>query len=1050
MKPAGSTPPSNSSRSGSDRLSTRAPSGSASDTENDAIRFLLTLGRESATQDPERATECFQRAAELAEQMQRSVDHARALRGLARIQLRSGRFSEAEALLSEAGDLLGGVISTEEELQQRNSFAMLRIGQGRMDEAMELLRGNLASTASMELDREGDRQRAETLELLGTVYRERGELAEALRRFEAGLELRRSIRDANGIATDLDHLGKLHVQLGQYREAERQLREALAQRRAQRDRSAAAITANHLASVLMVLGELDEARSLFDECRASFEDSGQTRLLARVLSNLGLLETMLGRVEEAESNLLESLRRLRALADEPGQANALNNLAQLSLVRGHPEDAIRYSEESLAIRKQGGMEAGLAKPLFNKGRALLELGRVDEARSVAEEALHAATRVGSHEQRAEALALLAAAILTAQPEEAAKRIAEAGEAAASTGDPRLMAAIDLRAGRLALERGRLQAAQESLSRARRLSRGSNDAFEGGQLLFEEGRLHARTRSTQAAAERLRRAEEVFVRLGNGPWRLRALSELSKALVHESPEEAHTRMETARELARELGLPQPDTVAGTDERERAAILSLEAAAEIWFGMEPSAVTAVDALQRLVAEVAGPRPTEVRLARGERADFAESMFDPYVRERDRRDRLHVLISDRVENGQAIEFPLSQPGDLLMIGREGRSLREDESAVLRLGSRLFGAWLQRACAKALDGSSGDLPPFQGEDEKPSDPLPERYESMIGRSAAMREVFRLLRRASASDVTVLLLGESGTGKELAARAVHARSRRVDHSFVAISCPSIPRELVESELFGYEKGAFTGANASRPGKIELADGGSLFLDEIGDIAPAVQVKLLRFLQEREFERVGGRKTLRVDVRVIAATSRDLEEEVRVGSFRKDLFYRLNVFQVRMPSLRERAEDLPFLVAHFLESENRSKNSPRELSAETSRLLSLHDWPGNVRELQNVLEYMKATTDGALLEPRHLPVAMRDRVEDSDGAAVTLHDGQTLAARLQELEAEIISAALEECDWNQSAAARRLGVTEGTVRNRIRRYGLRPRAVEPPPARRKK
>src|SRR5690606_31874503 len=198
-----------------------------------------------------------------------------------------------------------------------------------------------------------------------------------------------------------------------------------------------------------------------------------------------------------------------------------------------------------AIRMHGRMEAGIAKPLFNKGRALLELGRTEEARAVAEEALQFATRVGSHEQRAEALALLAAAILTAQPDEAARRIAAAREAAESTGDPRLMAAIDLRAGRLALERGRLREAQEALTHARRLFRGSSDAFESGQLLFEEGRLHAQTRSMQAAAERLRRAEELFVKLGNGPWRLRVLAELSRVLAEDSPEEAHARMETAR-------------------------------------------------------------------------------------------------------------------------------------------------------------------------------------------------------------------------------------------------------------------------------------------------------------------------------------------------------------------------------------------------------------------------------------------------------------------------------------------------------------------------
>ncbi|NNE42700.1 MAG: sigma-54-dependent Fis family transcriptional regulator, partial [Gemmatimonadetes bacterium] len=312
--------------------------------------------------------------------------------------------------------------------------------------------------------------------------------------------------------------------------------------------------------------------------------------------------------------------------------------------------------------------------------------------------------------------------------------------------------------------------------------------------------------------------------------------------------------------------------------------------------------------------------------------------------------------------------------------------------------------------------------------------FAGLVGNAPAMREAFAMIARVAPTQTSVLLLGESGTGKELAARAIHDRSQRSEGPFVAINCPSIPRELIEAELFGHEKGAFTGATAMRPGKVEVADGGTLFLDEVGDMEPATQVRLLRFLEEREFQRVGGRETRRVDVRILAATSRDLTAEVARGAFREDLYYRLNVVPLRMPSLRERREDVATLAAHFLKE-------PRRLSSRALDVLMKHDWPGNVRELRNAIEYAATVGSGDVLDESHLPDSVRSAGGAPEamrvGGTWDLHSGETLEARLQEVEAALIRTTLESTDWNQSAAARRLGVTETKVRNRMKQYGIR-------------
>ena len=320
------------------------------------------------------------------------------------------------------------------------------------------------------------------------------------------------------------------------------------------------------------------------------------------------------------------------------------------------------------------------------------------------------------------------------------------------------------------------------------------------------------------------------------------------------------------------------------------------------------------------------------------------------------------------------------------------------------------------------------------------DRYELVIGESSALRTVVDTARAAAAARTTVLLLGESGVGKEVLARAVHRWSPRAGGPFVAVNCVALTPELLESELFGHEKGAFTGAVSQTKGKFELADGGTLFLDEVGDLAPPLQAKLLRVLQEREFQRVGGTRDVRVDVRVVAATNRDLREAMRTGRFREDLYYRLNVVALTIPPLRERKDDIPALAARFLRRYAREVNRPPcRLSDEAVRALTAYDWPGNVRELQNAIERAVVLAKAAVLAPRDFPpelVAPPTATAGSGAHPAPASPELPLHEAVDELKRTRIRAALARAGGNQTRAAKLLGMRQPNLSRLMKGLGL--------------
>lgn len=329
-----------------------------------------------------------------------------------------------------------------------------------------------------------------------------------------------------------------------------------------------------------------------------------------------------------------------------------------------------------------------------------------------------------------------------------------------------------------------------------------------------------------------------------------------------------------------------------------------------------------------------------------------------------------------------------------------------------------------------------FLEEKENLKNQLKGRYkiENIIGQSDRMQEVFEAVHRVAPSKANVLLRGESGTGKELAAKAIHYMSLRAKGPFIKFNCASIPEGLLESELFGHEKGAFTGAMAMRKGRFELADKGTIFLDEIGDLPLSLQPKILRVLQEKEFERVGGEKTIKVDIRLIVATSRNLEELVSKGKFREDLYYRLNVVPVFLPSLREKKEDIALLAEYFLNKYNKENNKSATIKSDVLDVFMDYDWPGNVRELENIIERLVVMSAGKIITKSDLPLNIKDQ---SIKSKYGIQSKDALPLTIEEIEKARISDALKNNNWNQSKAAKALGITPRQIGYKIQKYNLR-------------
>jgi len=395
----------------------------------------------------------------------------------------------------------------------------------------------------------------------------------------------------------------------------------------------------------------------------------------------------------------------------------------------------------------------------------------------------------------------------------------------------------------------------------------------------------------------------------------------------------------------------------------------------------------------------------------------------------------VEDISEGLALIDFARSQdapPQVVVITGSDSR--RAALEAVKRGAYGFFEKPLDTAEIQHIVSQAARMRKLEIENSQLRDELsrPPGFAHLLGTSQALERVLKQARSVAAKTATVLLTGENGTGKEMLARAIHQESPRANGPFVAVSCAALPETLIESELFGHEKGSFTSATQTRKGRFELASGGTLFLDEIGDLSAAVQVKLLRVLQEREFERVGGVKTLTVDIRLVAASNRDLEKEVEEGRFRRDLFYRLNVIPLVLPPLRQRQEDIPFLAAHFASKSAQKHHQPSpELDPALIEVLQEYEWPGNVRELENLIERLVVLSNGGALGLEFVPEKMLKALP-----GVSKTDESTLEGAIHGLRRRLVVNALHLENNNKVAAAKRLGISRSYLHRLINEYEI--------------
>ncbi len=1007
------------------------------------------------------ASRCAEQALALTDTSRSASAHIRALALLGSARRFAGADAEAAelwrqclALQIDSGDRLGAATTLcglAEIASRRGEWALAK------ETLLESLR--LSSGVAP------GPHRASALEEFGLVRRLLGEHEQALEAFEEALRIRESLDDRPSQARVLNRLGNTYQKMGRLGESLDRHSRSLQIWEALEERLEMGKSLNNIGSTFLEKGDYAAAADCFEKAKALFEELGERPMLAHVLSNLGLLRDYTGDAREAETFLRRSLAIREELNDRVGQANCLNNLANVAHMTGRFAEAIGWARRSIQIRAELGQQEGLSKPWFNLAESLIEVGRITEAEDAAREVESLAERSGNSETLSEAAILRAAVLLKRVDAPAALEAARAArDLAARGGHRRQQAQAFHLMGHASLLLDDLDGAREALLAAEGLFRDLQAHHLLALTRFTLGKLFLRAGLSEAAAERLRRTAEAFQRMGNALLNWESLIALAGAEWTIDRSQARSTLRAAAELA--WRLQRGDLAERTEAYQR----------ELESRDETSDVSGRDPLLGILAaatrEAADPRAACESILRilTDRLELTAIGVIP-------RASMESTLA-RAVSSAPLPPPLSRLADEAMATRRAAITTTQTPGgdpivfvavpIHGLGGTLLGV-LAAACAPIdRPAAEADAPTanladletateylgllLQLQSESPLASLPadpdagQPFEGLVGSSASMRKIASTIRTIAASEASVLIQGASGTGKELVARAVHNLSGRRMGPFVAISCPSIPKELIESELFGHEKGAFTGAHTARAGRIEAADGGTLFLDEIGDMSAPAQSKLLRFLQEREFERLGGRAPIRVDVRLVAATSRDLDLEIREGRFREDLYYRIGVVPVRLPALRDRVEDIPLLVAHFLrEFAERTGRTAPSVRPDAMDHLCRYAWPGNVRELRNLIEYLIAMEPGIAITSEMIPLKIRtanariesllpDASRGDEGAL--LRRGETLDARLLSVEGDLIRRALERCEWNQSLAARMLGITETRIRHRIRRYGI--------------
>jgi Nif-specific regulatory protein len=954
--------------------------------------------------------------------------------------------------LAAAGGEGGGDVPEAElwvELTRAEATALLDLGHG--DEAARRAREALSRADALGLHRE----RAQLLNGLGMLAYSRGDFA------EAGRLIRRGIAAAGELGAEGEGLA-IHLR-------------------------------QNLGNVLWKVGDEAAARQAYGENLRHAEATHDLWGQLTASNNLGILEASRGDWRAARDDLARVLAMARRLGAREQEAMARLNLAEVEEMQGDWARARRHLDGGLALLAEAD-DHPLRDALLAQSASLArKRGDGAAAAELAGRALAGAAASGDRDLAAQCELLLGLAAKDREEwESAAGHLDRAAELAAGSGTRQLLARVRTSQADLALRRRDEAGAAASLAEARRLIEGSSDPLAAAKLRVMEARLASlrgdddaagplyaaavreleavaapyelgrslyewglRTWNPDQAAERLRRALGLFERLGAEAEARRARGALERIeehgrrggdrdpVLYEVVKVVNSTLDLSEVLDRTMDLVLEHLRAQrgmivlhnplTRELETAVSRNLgRGAARSWDAAAVGADEAGELSESVVRRVIEQREPVVTIDAqlDQRFRGAESIVASHI--------LSILcvpmsIRDRLEGAIYVDHTstrgLFEDDDVRFLVAFA-----DQAAVAIEKARLYGE--QEAARRRLK--------VENEALKREILSSHHLGTLIGKSRAIRELKNTLERVAQSDSTVLIRGESGTGKGLVARILHNVSARREGPFVQFNCAALPETLVESELFGHEKGAFTGAAGQKPGRFELADGGTIFLDEVGKISRSVQAKLLRVVEDKQFERVGGTKTLTVDVRIVAATNLDLEEAIAANEFREDLYYRLNIIPIVLPPLRERREDVPYLVEHFLAGIGRDLGQPRrELDADVLDLFAQHPWPGNVRELESAIHRALVLSSGERLTRADFAwIALQSGDPGAAaeaavaGAAVPELAGGGYEEALNRYDRRLIETALESCGGRIRETARLLGIARNTLKAKMERYGL--------------
>ncbi len=885
-------------------------------------------------------------------------------------------------------------------------------------------------------------------------------------------------------------IGVARVRRGDLEGARRILEETAGRLREAGDDFGAAQALVNLAVTLRRAGEARAAVEALREARTRYTRAGRFALTAAAAHNLGVALKDLGLLQEAREPLRDALALREAVGDAYEVAVSRASLGILELERGDALRALALLDEAQGTFRSGQRTKATAAVLVRRGEALLALDRPTEARESLLAALSLPPGGESEPERLEAEVGLALLDLAAgSPEEASARLLRLEAGHPGLADPRSRANLTRAAARVALARGDAALARTRIAALRGSGAegtGELDLLDG--LARERAGESAEARdSDERAADRAARAGALGVRARAAAAAASLCAEEGdrtafRERLHEF-EEAAAALGLARSSRRLLlGADLDRRLAAAERGEAEAAkpdapgLSLEAMRTVLaINKRLIGGASRDDLLRFILESAvalvNARRGFLLLLRGNAIEFeGTTSLDRGPIPGPAREISHSIVHRAVRDGKPVLTTNARSderfGDLRSVadldlrsvacvpfrtaeGTSGalyvdnpvreavftdRTLDLLEALADQAALALAAVRRREEVERLNDQLRGRLREQEvalraAEADRTADRAPAETSAIVARSVPMQAVLDTVARVAPTDLSLLLEGESGTGKELLAREIHRRSRRAARPFVTINCAAVPETLLESEFFGSVKGAFTGADRDRPGLLEAADGGTLFLDEIGEMPFGLQAKLLRALQEGEFRPVGGHESKRADVRILAATNRDLGREIAAGKFREDLYYRLRGASIRLPSLGNRPEDLPALVEAFLERLNARHGASKTLAAEVRRALARRPWPGNVRELENEVARLFFLSGDAIEDPSLVSAPALARPLEREAAVVAVKP-------MEELEAEAIALALRESGGDKDAAARRLGIARATIYAKIRKYGI--------------